>query len=736
LALQETKEYRIEVPGSDPITVEHGRMAGQADGAVTVYYGDTVMLATACVSDEPREGVDFLPFRVDYEERQYAIGRIPGSFFRREGKPTDQAILSARLIDRPFRPLFPSGYRRDLQVVTTVLSYDEDHSPEMCAILGASLALNISQIPIPEPIAAAKVGLVDGAPKINPSDEELEQSPLDLVVAGTEDAIVMVEASAAEASEDAVLEAILAGHEAIKKMVQQQNDIIAEVGKPKEEFEEESPPEILEQTVRDMATDRLREALRIGDKEERRTARKTVRTEVQEKLAEEFPEQEGEIDSALDEIEKTQMRDRIVREGVRPDGREPNEIRPITCEVGVLPRVHGSGLFTRGETQVLTVAALGSVGDRQLIDSLGADEELKRYLHHYNFPPYSTGETRPLFAPGRREIGHGILAEKALRPVLPDEDEFPYTLRLVSEVLSSNGSSSMASVCGSSLALMDAGVQITRPVAGVAMGLIKEDTGVMVLSDILGLEDHLGDMDFKVAGTREGITVIQMDIKISGVDRAVLSEALERAHTARMFILDKMYEAIPEPRAELSRLAPRIISLKVDPSKIRHIIGPGGKTINSMIDELGVDIDVQDDGTVFIASEDGESGQAAQERIERLTAEAEVGKIYKGEVKRIVDKLGAFVEILPNQDGLVHISELDSKFVDKVESVVSVGDEVMVKLTEVDDLGRLNLSRQAVIEEMGREEVDSKENRNPGKSDSGNDKRSRGRGGGRGKRNR
>ncbi len=710
MELEEMKEYRIDFAG-EPIIFEFGKMARLADGAVTVRYGNTVILVTACVSDEPREGVDFLPLRVDFEERQYAIGRIPGSFFRREGKPTDNAILSARLIDRTFRPLFPEGYRRDLQVIVTVLSYDPDYEADICGIIGASLALGVSPIPARDLLAGVKVGYVDGRIVLNPSDEQMSNSSLDLIVAGTEDAITMVEATGEEVGEDIILDGIIQAQDEIKKLVRKQREIVDEIGKPKEEFAAETVEEELSRAVREMATGDIRKVMSIGDKEDRRSARSRVREDTRTALEERFPDEVEAIDSVLDEIEKEQMRDRILSEGIRADGRKVDEIRPIHCEVSLLGRVHGSGLFTRGETQVLTVAALGSVGDRQLLDSLDHVEELKRYLHHYNFPPYSTGETRPLFAPSRREVGHGNLAERALVPVLPNEQEFPYTLRLVSEVLASNGSSSMASVCASSLALMDAGVHISAPVAGIALGLIKHGDDVVVLSDILGLEDHLGDMDLKTAGTQRGITAIQMDIKIKGVDRGIMQTALERAKRDRQFILSRMKETIAEPREELSRFAPRIMTMQVDPSKIRHIIGPGGKTINSIISDFGVDIDVEDDGTVYIASEDGESAIGAQDRILELTADAEVGKIYKGKVKRVVDKLGAFVEILPNKEGLVHISKLETGFVDEVTSVASVGDEIMVKLVEVDDLGRLNFSRKAVINEMGRERVEAQESR-------------------------
>ncbi len=712
MQLEGTREYKMDFAGRQ-LTMEFGHMARLAGGSVVVRYGDTVILATACVSDAPRD-LNFLPFRVDYEERQYAIGKIPGSFFRREGRPSERAILTCRLIDRPFRPLFPSGYRNDIQVIITVLSYDPDHSSEVCAILGASLALGISSIPIHEVVTAVSVGLVDGEIVLNPSAEQMDTSTLELMVAGTEEAVVMVEAGGDEVPEEIVLDAILQGHEEIKKVARKQKEIIAELGVPKEEFEEELVPEELDRAVRELATEDVRQMMSVVDKQERGDTRSGIREKVQEALEERFPDEQDQIKSILKDIEKEEMRKTILTEGRRADGRQPDEIRKVTSEVGFLPRAHGSGLFTRGETQVLTVTALGPVGDRQRMDTLQNQEELKRFMHHYNFPPYSTGESWPLRGPGRREIGHGALAEKALRPVLPPEDKFPYTLRLVSEVLASNGSSSMAAICGSTLSLMDAGVPISSPVAGVAMGLIIEGDDVAILSDILGLEDQLGDMDFKVAGTEHGINAIQMDIKTHGVTREVLRKALDQARGGRLFILDRMKEAIAEPRAEMSKYAPRIFTMKVDPSKIRHIIGPGGKTINAIIDDYGVSIDVEDDGTVYIASEGGEGAAGAQERIHQLTADAEVGKIYKGTVKRIVDKLGAFVEILPNKDGLVHISNLTPSFVDDVESVLSVGDEIMVKLVEVDDLGRLNLSRKVVISELGQEKVDSMEKRTPG----------------------
>ncbi len=701
--MTEAKEYNFDLAGKN-LNMQIGKMATLAGGSVTVSYGDTVVLVTACASSEPKD-LNFLPFRVDYEERQYAQGKIPGSFFRREGKPTEKATLMCRVIDRCLRPLFPDGYRHDIQVVATVLAFDEDSSPEVCALNGASLALCMSEVPFSKPVAGVKVGLIDGELIINPTEQQTEEGDLDLTVAGTSDAVLMVEAAGREVPEERILDAIFTGHEEIKKLVRLQERILQDVGMPQVDHEADVCPDEIMEAVSDFATERLRETCFVKDKDAREKARKQLGEAVQEALKEQFPEQEEYIDEALEELEKKQMRRRIVEDRIRVDGRRIDEVREISAEVAQLPRVHGSGLFTRGQTQVLTVAALGPVGDRQLLDSLGHDEELKRYLHHYNFPPFSTGETWPLRAPSRREIGHGALAEKALLPVIPPEEDFPYTLRLVSEVLSSNGSSSMASVCGCSLALMDAGVQISAPVAGVAMGLVKEGSETIVLSDIQGLEDHMGDMDFKVAGTAEGVTALQMDIKISGVNRQILQTALHRAKEDRLFILDKMSEAISEPRPELSKNAPRILTMSVDPSKIRHIIGPGGKTINSIIDDFSVEIDVEDDGTVYISSEDGEGALGAQERIHQLTADVEVGTIYKGKVKRIVDNLGAFVEVLPNQEGLVHISKLDTEYIDAVADAVSVGDEIVVKLVEIDDLDRLNFSREAVIKEMGREQV-------------------------------
>lgn len=692
--------FEMELAGRK-LSVETGRVAQLADASVLVRYGDTVVLVTACASDEPKEGIDFFPLSVDYEERLYAVGKIPGGFIKREGKPTEKAILSARLIDRPIRPLFPKGYRNDVQVVATVLSVDQDNLPEVAAMIGSSAALTISSIPFGGPTGSVLVGLIDGQYVLNPNLEEREKSDLHLVVSGTKDAVMMVEAGAKEVSEDVMLGAIMFAHEHIKKIVAFIEEIAAKVGKEKKEYIVFKPEEEIENAVREYATQKMLDAIRTPDKIERQSKIDEVKAETLEHFAEIFPEKEKDIDAVLYDILKEQVRKLITEEGIRPDDRKTDEIRPISCEVGLLPRVHGSGLFTRGQTQVLTVATLGALGDVQILDGL-TDEETKRYMHHYNFPPYSVGETRFMRGPGRREIGHGALAERALEPMIPSEEEFPYTIRLVSEVLSSNGSTSMGSVCGSTLALMDAGVPIKAPVAGVAMGLMKEKDKVAILTDIQGMEDFLGDMDFKVAGTSKGITAIQMDIKIAGIDRPILERALEQARLGRLFILDKMLSVISEPRKELSPYAPKIISTRIDPDKIREVIGPGGKTINKIIAETNVKIDIEDDGKVFIAAVNQADGEKALKMIEGLTAEVQEGQIYLGKVARITN-FGAFVEILPGKEGLVHISKLDTKRVEKVEDVVSIGDEILVKVTDIDKQGRINLSRRHAIAETAAE---------------------------------
>lgn len=682
------------------LVVETGKMAKQAHGSVLVRYGDTVVLVTAVVSSQPREGIDFFPLLIDYEERLYAVGKIPGSFLRREGRPPESAILAARTIDRPLRPLFPKGFRNDVQIVATVLSADPDHSSDIIAMFGASLALSISEIPFAGPVAGVHVGRVNGEYIINPTTKDVLSSDMDLIVAGTKDAIMMVEAGAIEVPEEEMLEAILFGHEEIKKLIAFQEEVQAAIGQPKMEVElyEPDPNTIAE--VTEYATSKMAEALKTDDKLERESSIDKVKEEVHQYFMERTEEEEQsaksrDIAEALDQIIKEEVRRMITEEKVRVDGRRLDEIRPITCEAGLLPRTHGSGLFTRGQTQVLSVVTLGRGSEEQILDGLG-DEETKRYIHHYNFPSYCVGEVRPVRGPGRREIGHGALAERALLPVIPSEEEFPYTIRVVSEVLESNGSSSQASVCGSSLALMDAGVPIRKAVAGIAMGLIKYGDQFSVLTDIQGLEDHLGDMDFKVAGTKDGVTAIQMDIKISGITRAVLQEALEQARKGRLFILEKMAEAIDAPRKDLSPFAPRMITMEIDPDRIRDVIGPGGKMIKKIIEETGVEIDIEDDGRVFISSIDRGAGEKARAYIERLTKDVEVGENYLGKVVRLMN-FGAFVEILPGKEGLVHISQLDINRVPKVEDVVQVGDEILVKVTEIDKLGRINLSRKAVL---------------------------------------
>ena len=679
------------------LSVEIGKLAQLADGSVLIKCGDTAVLVTACASDKPREGIDFFPLSVDYEEKLYAVGKIPGGFIKREGKPTEKAVLSSRLIDRPIRPLFPEGFRNDVQIIATVLSVDQDNSPEILAMVGSSIALSISKIPFSGPTASVLIGLIDGEFILNPNASQREQSELHLVVSGTKEAVMMVEAGAKEISEEVMLEAILFAHDNIRKIIEFIEEITDKVGVEKMIVEATSADEELEGKVKEFATDKMLNAIRTIDKQERLENMDKVTEETVLFFSEEYPDNTKDIEEVLYKIKKEQVRSLILNEGIRPDDRKIDEIRPISCEVGLLPRVHGSGLFTRGQTQVLTVATLGALGDVQVLDGLGV-EDSKRYMHHYNFPPYSVGETRFLRGPGRREIGHGALAERALEPMIPDIDEFPYTIRLVSEVLSSNGSSSQASVCGSTLALLDAGVPIKKPIAGIAMGLMKEEDKVVILTDIQGMEDFLGDMDFKVAGSDSGITAIQMDIKIAGIDRDILKAALEQARKGRLFILDKMNSVINEPREELSPYAPKIITTRIDPDKIRDVIGPGGKTINKIIAETGVKIDIEDDGKVYISAVDLKNGQKALKIIEGLTKDVTEGEIYLGRVVRIMN-FGAFVEILPGKEGLVHISKLDKKRVEKVEDIVSVGDEVLVKVTEIDKQGRINLSRRDALKD-------------------------------------
>jgi polyribonucleotide nucleotidyltransferase len=677
--------------GGKLLQVEIGKVAGMANGACTIRLGDTVVNVTATASAEPREDIDFFPLSCDYEERMYAAGKIPGGFIKREGRPSEKAILSSRLIDRPIRPLFPKGYYNDVVVVATVMCVDHDCPSDIAAMIGSSVALSISDIPWAGPTGSVRVGRVDGQYIINPTLEQREVSDMNLTVSGTADAIMMVEAGANQVPEEDILDGIMFAHEEIKKIVEFINQIVAEVGKEKKPLPAHEIPEELEKAVRDFETADMRAAIQIHDKTERQEAMDKLEADTKAKFIEDYPENAKDIDDIMYKVRKEQMRDLILNEGIRPDGRTTTEIRPIWCETSFLPRTHGSGLFTRGQTQVLTVATLGAVGEGQTLDGISEETE-KRYIHHYNFPPYSVGEARTSRSPGRREIGHGALAERALLPVIPPVEEFPYAIRLVSEVLSSNGSTSQASVCGSTLALMDAGVPIKAPVAGIAMGLIKEDDKVAILSDIQGMEDFLGDMDFKVAGTRKGVTAIQMDIKIHGLSKEILSTALKQAHEGREFILGKMLEEIPEPRAEMSPYAPRIITMQIDVDKIRTVIGPGGKTINQIIADTGVKIDIEQDGNVYIAGPDMESSYAARDYIERLTADVEVGKTYTGEVKRIMN-FGAFIEVLPGKEGLLHISKMAKHRVEKVEDVMNIGDTVEVVVYEIDNQGRINLKR-------------------------------------------
>ncbi|MEW8973466.1 MAG: polyribonucleotide nucleotidyltransferase [Tissierellaceae bacterium] len=691
------KKFHYKLADDKKFEVTIGKVAEQANGECIIQYGDTVVLVTATSSKEPREGIDFFPLSVDYEEKLYSVGKIPGGFIKREGRPSEKAILTSRLIDRPIRPLFPDGYRNDVQVIATVLSVDQDYSPEITAMIGSSIALSTSDIPFDGPTGSVMVGLIDGKFIINPNSEERERSEIHLTVSGTRDAIMMVEASANEVPEATMLEAILFAHEEIKNICEFIDKIVLEVGKDKQDFEVYRPDEELEKKVVEYGTDKLVEAINTVEKQEREDNIERVTKEIIENFIEEYPDNEKDILNIVDDIVRREVRRLIIEEGRRPDNRKLEEIRPITTEVGLLPRTHGSGLFTRGQTQVLTITTLGATSDVQIIDGLG-EEESKRYMHHYNFPPYSVGDTRPLRGPGRREIGHGALAEKALEPVIPSEEKFPYTIRLVSEVLSSNGSSSQASVCGSTLSLLDAGVPIKAPVAGIAMGLIKSEDKVAILTDILGMEDHLGDMDFKVAGTETGITAIQMDIKIAGIGKSILEEALERARIGRLFILGKMAETISVPREELSPYAPKIITMNIDPEKIRDVIGPGGKVINKIIDETGVKIDIDDNGFISIAADNVASGNRAMEIIENIVKEVEVGEIYLGKVTKITN-FGAFIEVLNGKEGLLHISNIARERINKVEDVLKVGEEVLVKVMEIDNQGRINLSRKVLLPE-------------------------------------
>ncbi|MCI6573370.1 MAG: polyribonucleotide nucleotidyltransferase [Firmicutes bacterium] len=683
--------FEIEI-GGKKVTFETGKYCEQSSGSCLVRCGETAVMVNVNMSPAPRPGIDFFPLSVDFEEKMYAVGKIPGGFKKREGRASDKAILTSRLIDRPLRPLFPKGFYNDVTVVATALSVDPNIAPEPLAMLGSSFALSISDIPFMGPTGSVCVGLVDGKYVINPDLEQREKSLMHLMLSGTEEAILMVEAGAKEVTEEQMLDGIMFGHEEIKKIVRFIKDVKAKIGKPvNDKIVYETVEEEINTAVREFATPLIVKALDEFDREKRQKNQEEANEQIYAHFAEIYPEQTKQIGDVIYKITKETVRSKIINEGVRPDGRKTTEIRPIWCDVGVLPRVHGTGVFTRGQTQVLTTLTLGTISDMQKLEGLD-EEDCKRYMHHYNMPGYATGEAKPLKSPGRREIGHGALAERALEPVIPSEEEFPYAIRLVSEVLSSNGSSSMASTCGSTLALMDAGVPIKLPVAGIAMGLIKDEESkkVAVLSDIQGLEDFLGDMDFKVTGTTRGITAIQMDIKIKGIDKAILTTALEQARQGRLYILDKMLAVLPEPRKELSKYAPKIISFSIDPDSIKDVIGSGGKTINKIIEETGVKIDITDDGKVFIATPDSEMAEKAKRIILNIAEDLEVGKIYSGKVVRIM-QFGAFVEIAPGKDGMIHISKLSTKRVEKVEDVVNIGDEVEVEVIKIDNKGRVDL---------------------------------------------
>lgn len=683
--------------GGRTLILETGRLAKQANAAVMVRYGDTAVLCTVTASSEPKD-LDFFPLTVNYEEKLYAVGKIPGGFIKREGRPSEKAILASRLTDRPIRPLFPEGFRNDVQIVNLVMSVDQDCEPEIAAMIGTSAALSISDVPFNGPIGGVAVGRINGEFVINPTLSQQEESDIYVVVSGTKDAIMMVEAEANEVPEEVMLEAIMFGHDEIKNIVSVIEELAAVAGKEKMAVKLHAVDENVNREVRDYAAGRLVEAVRIAEKHARQDAIDAINDETVAYFEEKYiesPEFMGDVKEILHDIVKEEVRRLITHDKVRPDGRKLSEIRPIECDINLLPRTHGSGLFTRGQTQALSICTLGALGDVQILDGIDP-EESKRFMHHYNFPPFSVGEARPLRAPGRREIGHGALGERALSKVIPSEAEFPYTIRLVSEVLESNGSTSQASICASTLAMMDAGVPIKAPVAGVAMGLIKDGEHVSILTDIQGMEDHLGDMDFKVAGTAEGVTAIQMDIKIDGIDRQILTDALSQAKEGRMHILSKMLEVIQKPKEQLSQYAPKIMIMNINPDKIRDVIGAGGKIINKIIEETGVKIDIEQDGRVFIASANEEMNQKARSIIEGIVREVIVGEIYIGTVKRI-EKFGAFVEILPGKDGLVHISQLSTERVGKVEDVVAIGDTVTVKVTEIDQQGRVNLSRKAVL---------------------------------------
>jgi polyribonucleotide nucleotidyltransferase len=704
----EEKNFKYTLAGRE-LKVTTGKIAELTNGSCIVQYGDTVIMANVAMSKEPREGIDFFPLSVNFEEKLYSVGKIPGGFIKREGKPGDKAILTSRLIDRPLRPLFPKGFRNDVTVTVTVLSVDQDCSPEIAGMIGSSIALSISDIPFDGPTGAVNVGLIDDKFVINPNSKEREMTSLNLTVSGTKEAIMMVEAGADEISEDKMLNAILTAHEEIKKICDFITDIQDEVGKAKiTDYVKFVCDEKIEQEIREYSEPIINESIIVEDKLEREEKIDNFKERAREIFLEKYSENEADIDDALYTIVKEKVRENILERGIRPDNRKIDEIRKITCEVGLLPRAHGSALFTRGQTQVLTVATLGVSSDEQTLDGI-SEETSKRYMHHYNFPSYSVGQTKPSRGPGRREIGHGALAERALVPVIPSADEFPYTIRLVSEVLSSNGSTSQASVCGSTLSLMDAGVPIKLPVAGIAMGLMKKGDNVVVLTDIQGMEDFYGDMDFKVAGTKDGITAIQMDIKVHGIDKSILGSALEKAKKGRLFILDKMLACIDKPRPEVSKYAPKIISMMIDPEKIRDVIGTGGKVINKIIEETGVKIDIDDDGSVTIASENVENAYKAKEIIEGIVREIQVGEIILGKVVRITS-FGAFVELTESKDGLLHISQISDKRVKSVDDVLKIGDKILVKVIEIDNQGKIKLSRKEALKETEKKESKNSKN--------------------------
>lgn len=684
--------------GGRRLILEVGEVAKQANGAALVWYGETVVLVTAVVAPEVREGIDFVPLTVDYREKAYAAGKIPGGFFKREGRPSEREILTSRLIDRPVRPLFPKGFRQETQIIAFVLSADTENDPDILAMIGASAALTVSDIPFNGPVGAVRIGRIDGEFVINPTHQQKSISDLDLVIAGVDEGIVMVEGSAREVPEQVLVEGLEIGHGVIREIIALQRDLQETAGKPKLPITVDEVDPQLVQRVRELAVPRVREAIRIAEKQVRQRRMADIFGEVLAALDDLPVEQQLLVPKLIDAIERDELRTMILEEGLRPDGRQTTDIRPISIRIGVLPRTHGSALFTRGETQALVVSTLGTSTDEQIVDELEGKSS-KAFMLHYNFPPFSVGEVSPMRGPGRREIGHGALAERSIAPVLPSSDQFPYTIRVVSDILESNGSSSMATVCGATLSLMDAGVPITAPVAGIAMGLIKEPgRGIAVLSDILGVEDHLGDMDFKVAGTPHGITGFQLDVKIGGVDSSILRGALEQALQGRLFILEKMVSVIASPRSQLSTHAPRIITIRINPDKIREVIGPGGKVIRGIIEKTGANIDIEDDGRINIASADESAARAAIEIIRGITAEAEIGKIYRGKVKKITD-FGAFVEILPGTDGLVHISQIAEQRVKSVADVLREGEEVLVKVIEIDKQGRIKLSRREALRE-------------------------------------